>query len=439
MTHVAIIGAGLSGLSAAVHLAKRNHRVTLIERHKEAGGRIRRILPESNANPMDWGQHLMLGAYRETFRLLEDLGTRHRLNPVHEATPFIGSDGRRHGYRVGRLPRPLHALPGLLNLGQLSWTERLALGRAALSAKAGTFNGSKKLDHINTLDWLRKNGQSQRTIRHFWEPLVLATLNTPIEEASALLLAAVLNQGLFSAASDAVPYLWSGTLYDLFVPPAMERIRASGGAFFPQTRVLGLETDGNRVLRLQVNNSEAIEAETFLLALPPWQVANMVKDIAPLNPLRHAAEAFQPSSIRSLEFWYERPWMQVPYAALLDRRTQWVFNHQQREEASGFRVSAVISAADHSKTGSDSLSERILAEIGAAFPESRGIPVTKQLSIHAPRATFRARAGLDALRPGNRTPLANLFLAGDWTDTGLPATIESAIRSGLRAARCLSP
>jgi len=436
--HIAIVGAGLAGLTASVLLTEAGYEVTLLERHKTPGGRIRRVSAMNGETFIDWGQHLMLGAYHHTLKLLDRLGTRNQLLPVTEATPFVTQDGKRRPYRIGRLPAPLHALPGLFHLSQLSVKDRLNLGRPMLAAKIQSRLRPVKLDRTTALDWLRRHHQTPAAIRDFWEPLALATLNTPLAEASALLLAVVLSKGFFARRTDAQPLLPTGTLHDLLLQPALDRIRRKNGRMLANCRVTGLEFRDGGAAGVQTAEAGTIRADAVILALPPWALEPVLKTSPALSKLGRITTDFEPSPIVSLELWYDRPWLRYPYAGLLGTKAQWIFNHQANGSGGGYRVSVVISAADDIELPREAFLETVIGEIRRYFPEARGAKVARHMLIRDFRATFRARAGLAEKRPRPETGIPNLFLAGDWIDTGLPGTMESAVKSGFMAAEAVT-
>ena len=432
MKHVIVVGAGLAGLSAALRLADAGHRVTVLEKSSEPGGRVRRVRPPSPDEPfVDFGQHLLLGCYRRTFQLAHRLGTDSGLEAVEGVTPFLSGPGIVHPYRVGRLPAPLHALGGLAGLDHLSFLQRLNLGRAAIAAKAGIRLDPEGLDRMSARRWLERNGQGPDAIAGFWEPMVLATMNIPSVDASALLLATVIDRGFFASRSDAIPYLARTTLYDALIGPAIKEIRALNGRVMMRVKVAALEESASGRISAVITSKGAREAaDAVVLAVPNWQVGPVIDGMSRLRGVRSKAEALGFNSIVSAELWFDRRWMRYRFAGLLGSPVQWVFDHPQSN-----RVSAVISSADglHSLSQKE-LTDLCLAEIRRFFPESSGTQVVSSMAIKVPRATFRGCTGQAAYRIPKGTPYENLCMAGDWTATGLPATIEGAVASGFAAA-----
>lgn len=434
MSTAVVVGAGVAGLAAAVSLCDAGLRVVVLERTATPGGRVRRLRPGGGRPAVDFGQHLMLGCYRHTRELVGRLGTASLLFEVDGATPFVSGPGRLHPYRVGRLPAPFHGLPGLAGLTHLTIAERLGLARAALAAKAAVRLDPARLDRLTAGEWLRRNGQGPGTIAGFWGPLVSATLNADVEEASALLLATVVDRALLARREDAVPLLARGTLHDLVVGPAASAVEASGGEVRPGARAIGLAmTAGGYVRAVEVAGRGEVAADVVVVATPPREAAVLLSGVRGLEATCDAAMRLGASPIVTVEMWFGRRWMRYPFAALLGSPVHWVFDHS---EGNGCRVSAVTSHA----TGLMNLppaevARTVTGEVMRLFPEARRAGLTSSLVVKAREATFMAAPGQAALRPPCLTVVPNLFMAGDWTATGLPATIEGAIASGLRAAR----
>ncbi len=440
MRRVVVVGAGLAGLSAAIRLADQGAQVTVLERKRVAGGRVRRIKPCRGHAGVDFGQHLMLGCYRESIDLARRLGSDHLLRRVEGNTPFLSGPEQIHSYRLGKLPAPLHMLPGLTGLTQLKKRDRLLLARVFAAAKVGLRWSPEDLDETDVSTWLARHGQSHRSIAGFWNPLVLATLNTPCREASAFLLATVLSKSFLSTRADAEPLLPSTTFHDLFVGPAIDAIERAGGRVLLGTDVERLVPGGpSEIEAVVTRDGELTEADAVILAVPSWCAVKMLAPLPLLGDMAPRLDALGSSPIVNVDLWFDREWMRYPYAGLLGSPVQWFFNHgsetDRGRERSGFRVSLVMSGAKEQISREQrALIDECLGEIKRYFPAAAEATLTGHLVTKARRATIRGRPGQRRLRPPSRTAYNNLLLAGDWTATDLPATIESAVASGRSAA-----
>ncbi len=436
MTHVVILGAGLAGLRSANVLANQGIYLSLLERASVAGGRIRAISARNKQERINWGQHLMMGAFHRMLAFAEELGTRHDLQTVLQPTPFVTADGREHAYRASTLPAPFHGLPGLVNLTHLSKRERLGLGLVLVGAKLQSRLQADTLDQRTAYTWLRSLGQSDHVCRVFWEPFTVATLNTPLEEASALLLATVIHRALGSRSEDALPMLPRTTYSDLYVKPMLDHAPENLSIHLNST-VQWIHQDGPDHFTLGLSDNNTMHADAVVSTLAPWDLAKLLSHEQSNLRLPLSMERFVPSPIISVELWYDQAWFKHPYAGLVDADSQWVFRHPSHWTGAAQRLSVVISAAEFLDVQGRELAEHIHQELCSRFPSCRNAGLVDFMVLHDSHATLRQPAGLEAYRPSTRTVIPGFYLAGDWTRTGLPATMESAVQSGETAAQAL--
>ena len=444
MTHssfdVTVIGAGFAGLSAASALAADGARVLVLEARPGLGGRASAFVDPATGEQVDNGQHLMLGCYRDTFAFLDRIGARHhvRVQP-HLEVLFIDGAGERSLLSCPPLPSPLHVLGGLLEWEALGWRDRLSAFSLARPIRAAqrflrTGKGCLPASAGETVEnWLIRNGQSRRLREMLWEPLGVAALNQPIQEAAAPPFVRVLAQ-MFgpdpTAAAIAVPLV---PLTALYADPAREFLAANGSEIrlsSPARVVIDGDRMSHVVVRDQRIETGAVVAATSWAALPELFVGRT----GALDDLVAAATRVTPSPIVTVNLWLDRGVLPAPFVGLPGRTFQWVFDKRQVFGDSASHLSFVSSgAAPVVAQSNDALAALAWGELRRALPDAGRAHVVRSVVVREKRATFSLAPGQPA-RPGTRTPVSGLWLAGDWTETGLPATIEGAVLSGHRAA-----
>lgn len=414
---IAIVGAGWAGLAAAVELAPLA-RVSLFEAGREPGGRARRVRAEPLT--LDNGQHILLGAYAETLRLMRQVGVDPDRALLRLPLSWLQPDGIR--MRCPRVPAPWHLLLGLIGAEGLSWSDKGRLMRALTRLALGRWRISAD---VTVLEWMKAHAQSDELLRAFWRPLVLSALNTPIEQASMRILAAVLRDSLGArrAASDML--LPRRDLSALFPDPACAWLARQGAALH----------FGRRVQSVRANDGAGVvlDGEVFdaaIVACAPYHAAPLLDD-------KNLTLA-----VKSMQFWpiytvylcfHSAPGLPGVMSGLKQGTAHWLFDRDALCGEPGL-VAAVVSAPDVDALGSHhELVEGVLDDLRALVPLLPEVLWTRVLVDK--RATFAARTGLS--RPGIRLGVQSLYLAGDWVDPEYPATLEGAVRSGVAAARAL--
>lgn len=437
---VGIIGAGLAGLAAGLELADRGHQVELLERRPWAGGATYSFRDDDTGDEVDNGQHLFMEcttAYRD---FLERLGTLHltyRQERLH--VPVFDEAGRRSDLSSSNLPLGLHLVPALLRYRHLAFRQKLQIARAFLSLRFLQVHERGRLEVITFDQWLREKRQSPDTIREFWDFLVLPTLNCRAAEASASQAIFVLEEGFQKdprAVALAVPATGLSTLH---VDPAIRAIQARRGTFSPRAGVERIEVENGRVSGLALREGEAQAFDAYVSALAPWRLLPLLPEEARQREPFSWLEAFQPAPILNLHLWFDRPVADFPFAAFIRSEVQWAFNRTRLgggDESGGQRIVLSLSApGELFDLSQEQVCERILPQLREALPAAREAELVRYRVTKEPEATFVPAPGL--IRPGPRTTLPNLFLAGSYTNTGWPATMESAVRSGHTAAAAL--
>jgi squalene-associated FAD-dependent desaturase len=424
-----VVGAGWAGLACALALQRTGRPVGLIEAAREPGGRARRV--ERAGETLDNGQHLLIGAYEGILGLLAQLGIaerdvldRHPLSlALHDAS------GPVLVLRAPRWPAPLHLLAALLGAEGLSPGERLrALTRTRLLL-AGPDDGDCDL-----AGFLQRSGQPERLTRALWSPLCRAALNTPPEQASAAVFARVLRETFTGGRARSDLLIPRRDLGALLPRPALQALAAGGAELRLGERLLGLWIEGGRLRGLRLRTGPQ-PAGTVVLATPHLATAGLLEEHPALAPLARDLRALEAEPTTTVYLRYpSETRLGEPMRGLLDGPAHWVFD---RATAGQPGVMAVVLSGSGP---CDALPKAELAQ-ACAHQLARHLPggVNPEVLavIRERRATFRCSPGSNALRPGHRTVLPGLWLAGDYTDTGLPATLEGAVRSGLECARQL--
>ena len=423
---VAVVGGGLAGLAAAISCADGGAEVTLYEARSRLGGATFSF--ERNGLELDNGQHVALRCCTAYLGFLRRVGSDHLLPLQSRLRVPVLREGKRAATisRTG-LPPPLHLASSLLRYEPLKLGERVAAARAATSL-AKLDPADPLLDSQTFASWLRAHGQSENAIAALWNLIALPTLNLPAEEASLAVAVKVFRTGLLDAAdaSDigvpAVPFRL------LHAEPAAAALEAVGGRIHVSTAVRSVGAGG----RVELDDGSD-EADAVILALPHEAVAGVAPPGA-VDPETLAGLGSSP--IVNLHVHYDRRVLEEPLAAALDSPVQWMFDRTAASGAcEGQLVAISLShAVDEIDASVAELRDRYLPALERLLPAARGAEVLDFAVTHEPRATFRAAPGTAKLRPGSRTPAKGIYLAGSWTDTGWPATMESAVRSGLAAA-----
>ena len=437
---VGIIGAGLAGLAAGLELADRGHEVELLERRPWAGGATYSFRDEDTGDEVDNGQHLFMEcttAYRAFLERLGTLDLTFRQERLH--VPVFDEAGRRSDLWSSNLPLGLHLAPALLRYRHLSLGQKLQIARAFLSLRFLQVHERGRLEAITFHQWLREKRQSPDTIREFWDFLTLPTLNCRASEASASQALFVLEEGFQKDARAVALAVPATGLSALHVDPAIRAIEGRGGTFSSRAGVDRIDIEDGRVSGLALREGESRTFDAYVSALAPWRLLPLLpQEVRRMEPFSWL-EAFEPAPILNLHLWFDRPVADFHFAAFIRSEVQWAFNRTRLgggEESRGQRLVLSLSApGDLFDLNQEQVRDRILPQLRQALPPAREAELVRYRVTKEPEATFVPAPGL--VRPGARTPLPNLFLAGSYANTGWPATMESAVRSGTTAAAAL--
>lgn len=438
---VIVIGAGFAGLSAAVALAPKDFRVTVVEGKPALGGRAYSFPDPDTGDFVDNGQHVLMGCYGETLDFLERIGSREQL-VFHEdlEIEMLAGPGRSAHLKTMRLPGPLHMTGALLGYRHLSVGERIAVMRGGLGLLAMRRRKDGELGRLTVTQLMDRLGQSEHAREAFWYPLSIATLNDEPQLSSAELLAEVLKRAFFSRRRDSAFVYSRVGLSDLYCSGAGQFIARHGGTVMARAIVETLELGhGGGVASVRLRDGRRLEASNVISAVAAPQLLRFLPESAVADPFFSRLTGLSSSPIICVHVWLDREVTASPFVGFIGTTTQWLFNKRRifaaRGETHPGYLSFVISGArklvDRSN---DELLEIVMNDLHAMLPASRDAKLLKSIVLKEKHATMAPDLRSHSLRPGATTPIANFFLAGDWTATGLPATIESAVISGRAAA-----
>ena len=425
---IVVCGGGLAGIAAAVEAAGLGAEVTLVERRPFLGGKAFSFTDRESGREVDNGQHVFLGccpAYMALLRLLGTLGDtslQRRLDaPVRDRAGRVGA------LRAGPLPAPLHLAASFATYPHLSPREKAGALRGLAALAAMSERARADLDGVTFADWLAAHGQPPGAVRRFWDLIVLPTCNDRSDRVSAALAAFVFRRG-FIQSTHGSAIGWSRVGLTRLVDPAARGFLAARGGRVVAGEAVAEAGPGGATLA----DGTALPADGVVLALPPQRVAAACPAALPRDPGLGA------SPIVNVHVWYDRPVMDEPFTAVVDSPVQWIFNRTAMgggDSASHHLAISISGARDEVDVPRAELAEAMSAELAVLLPRARAARILDTAVVKEPQATFAQGPGQAARRPGTATPLPGVALAGAWTATGWPATMEGAVRSGFAAAR----
>jgi squalene-associated FAD-dependent desaturase len=429
---VVIVGGGFAGLAAGVRLSERGHKVVLLERRNHLGGRAYSFIDAKTGDVVDNGQHLFMGCYHHTIAFLEKIGRIDRLRfQERPRVDFLDRQGFA-SFDCPPLPPPLNVLAGLLGMKGINLGDKLRAWKIGRAIKS---NG-KVLPALTVDQWLDRLGQSKLMKERFFYPMVVATLNEDPAIASARMLKVVLQQAFGGAAKDARIGISRVGLSDLYTDGAADFIKSRGGEVLTGAQARGFIIENGAVTAVELRDGVRIEADHFISAVPPSALSSMLTDEQKRKEFAQL-DSLASSPIVSINLWFDRPVIDREFVGLLGTRSQWIFNKDLilMPARHSNQIAVIISAArDYVDWTRQDLVQMALDELHELLPESRSAELLNSVIVKEREATLSHTVASDEQRPGARTSIPNLLLAGDWTNTGLPATIESAVMSGNAAA-----
>jgi squalene-associated FAD-dependent desaturase len=430
---VGIIGGGLAGLAAGCALADAGFRVTLFERRPYVGGRASSYEHPGTGEVVDNCQHVLLGCCTNLVSFYEQLGVSGQIQWYDELN-FIEPGGRASRIRPTFLPAPFHSMPSFFAASSLALADKLAIARALNSMMR--MSNAKDDPSENFLQWLQRHRQTERAIERFWKVVLVSALNEDLDRTSVRYAAQVFRESFMKSAAAGrmgVPRVPLSDLYN----SAADYIRRHGGEVLLRCPVSAVSVELNSAKAVTAGGEREFDA--VVLAVPFQAAATLLPPGRRAELLKRNLSNFESSPITGIHLWFDREITPLPHAVLLDRTIQWMFQKSKFHNRDGSYIELVVSASKSlvEKSRQEVL-DLALAELAEFFPVAKEAHVLKAAVIKEVFATYSIVPGLDRYRPLAKTEWPRLFLAGDWTATGWPATMEGAVRSGYLAAEALT-
>ena len=440
---VLVIGGGLAGLSAACALAEAGFRVELLERRPYVGGRASSYDHPGTGETIDNCQHVLLGCCTNLVNFYQRIGVDRKIDWTDRIT-FLEPGGRRSTLRPGLLPSPLHSAPSFLSASMLDLQDKAAIARALrqmirqpLEEQESTFG-----------DWLRAQSQTPAAVERFWRPVIESSLNDHPDNVSVHYATQVFHETLLKSPQAGFMGLSTVPLGELYTR-AFGYLEERGSHVRLRAPVEKLEYDAASARWRAETLESHFEADSVVFALPFQAMRKLLPEVSPVTDpvgvrqLSQQLEQFTPAPITSIHLWLDRIITDLPHAALLDSPIHWMFQKSRiqpgaRASTTGSYLELVVShSVEMVNMARQQVLNIALEELPRFFPAMHGAQVLKSAVIKEVNATFRVPPGIDQFRPRSTGPWPRTFLAGDWTATGWPSTMESAVRSGHLAAECV--
>jgi len=451
---VIVIGGGLAGLAAGVALAEAGWQVRLFEQRPFLGGRATSYVLPSGEH-VDNCQHVTLGCCTNLEDFYRRVGSSNKIK-YFDRLVFIDPQGRRGEMQAGMFPAPFHMIGSFATFAPLTLMDKLSIARAMLDILRAKGHPSDLYDQppISMRDWLRLRKQTKGAIERFWRVVLVSALDEELDRTDARFGVDVFWKAFLSNRSGyrmGVPTVPLADLYD----GCKSAIEEKGGEVTLRAPVRGIVIENGEVAGVRFDEARVESADAYVFALPHATLSELLPD-----PVREGYPAFsnlgkiKDAPITGVHFWFDRQVMDEPFVTLLDTHTQWIFNKTMLYEGAAGQKSPpiasnepksneqylqmVISASyDLIPKSRQEIIDLVLQEVRQVLPRSRAAQLVKATVIKETAATFSPEPGIDRWRPQQKSPINKMFLAGDWTDTGWPATMEGAVRSGYLAAEAV--
>ncbi len=426
MSKVLIIGGGFAGLSAAVFLSKANHQVTVLEASPKLGGRAYSFLMQSQNDFVDNGQHILMGCYRNTLKFLSEIGAMENLyfqkslllNLIEKRgnTLVLGGNSRIY---------PFNLISALLSFPSFTLNDKYSLLKFFVKLP---FISKNELKNLTVEDWLVKSSQTANSRKYFWDLLIVGALNTDPHKASAAVFLEILREIFFHGNYASTLIIPVTDLSNLYCSPTEEYLEKNGNKISVGEKVIEFKVEENKVVKVVTNRNEYTEFDYVISAVPLHSLVKIKNNgLAIPTGLKPGH-----SSILSVHLWIENFCIKKKFFGFIGSDFHWVFKN-------GKHFTLVSSnAGKFMPMSNEEIIKKTAEELKIYFPDFNKADIKNSIVIKEKRATFIPSPSFEEKRKNIRSVYSNLILAGDWTDTGLPSTIESAVKSGLTAAEIVN-
>jgi squalene-associated FAD-dependent desaturase len=415
-------------------LSDEGFHVTLLERRPYLGGRASSYEHPGTGEVVDNCQHVLLGCCTNLIDFYQRTGVENKIR-WYDSLTFLEPGGRASLIGPSSLPAPLHTMPAFLRAPCLNISDKLSIA-AAMAALAPSALREKE---ESFLSWLRNHGQTEQAIERFWKPILVSALNEDVDKVSVAYAAQVVRESFLKSPGAGRMGVPSVPLTELY-QAAGAYLRARGGDVQLRAAIESFRAEPSQV-EIIVNGRRLI-FDYLILALPFDALKKILPDTSAAASLRNMLDQFETSPITGIHLWFDRQVTELEHAVLLDRTIQWMFHKSKllaRSESGGSYLELVVSSSkDLVEKSKNEIVEMAVRELAEFFPEVRQARLVKSTVIKEVHATYSPRPGVDLNRPRPETVWPRVFLAGDWTATGWPATMEGAVRSGYLAAESLA-
>jgi squalene-associated FAD-dependent desaturase len=431
MKHVIVIGGGLAGQTTAVYLSEKGIKVSLLEASPKLGGRTYSLYNETQNDIYDNGQHLMMGCYKETLSFLKKISSYNLVDIQKQMEVTFVEEGRIESKLFApRILYPLNLLMAILKYKSLSLRDRLRIVNFILDLSCCA---DEDLNNLTVIEWLLQKNQNDETINKLWKILIVGTMNTTAEKASAQIFAEVLREVFLGGKNASKIVIPKVGLSELFSLPAEKFINSRGGQIFISEKVESVILDKQIIRKIKTNKNDYDNFDAIVFAIPPHSFDKISfldsQGLKTFHRFQLALSEFKYSSILNIHLWLKENPFKEKFYGFIESEIHWLFNH-------GKHISLTTSSADAlCDMENDKILEDFYSELKIYFPIFKRELVTDWKIIKEKRATFTPNCASNALRKSIESPFTNMFFAGDWTYTNLPATIEGAVLSGKLAAQ----